>query len=288
MPSVQTRRKRKLGRFLAELRGHAGLKPEAVAKLLRKTPSTVSRIENGHSLCDYSALTAMLGFYRANAEQRRLAEDLWEEAKQEAPPLEHSTAMPPRYRAFVKAWSEAASARSLYLIVLPGPLQTSDYRAAMYRAAGRFIASPIDAERDAASMEHRKKRLNGPNALQFTALLDEAVIRRTIGGPAVMAEQLRYLLALAERPNVTIQAIPFATGAYGLMTGAVTILGFDDPDDEADAVYLEYPDGGEWVEKPDDVTKFDEMFEHSRSLALSVEETAALIDNRAKRLEQGR
>lgn len=288
MPSVQTRRKRKLGRYLADLREQAGFKPEAVAQLLRKTTSTVSRIENGHSLCDFGALTAMLGFYQANASQRKHAEDLWEEARQDAASLEHSTAMPPKYRAFVKAWNEAKSARTLHQTLMPGPLQTPAYRAAIYRATSRFIADHADTERDAVSMEHRKKRLHGTAALAFTALLDEAAVRRSIGGPAVMAEQLRYLLALSELPNLTIRVVPFGAGEYGVMSGAVTILGFDQPDDGPDAVYLEYPGGGEWIEKANDVAKFAATFDDALSLALTVEESAALIREGAENLEQGR
>jgi hypothetical protein len=288
MPSVQTRRKRKLGRYLAELREAAGLKPDAVAHLLRKTPSTVSRIENGHSLCDFVSLTAMLGFYRANAAQRKHAEDLWEEARQDATSLEHSTAMPPKYRAFVKAWNDAKAARSLHQILMPGPLQTPAYRAAMYRTMSRFIAADADTERDASSMEIRKKRLHGPDALEFTTLLDEAAIRRAIGGPAVMAEQLRYLLELSGLPNFTIRVIPFGAGEYGVMAGAVTILSFDEPDDDVDAVYLEYPGGGEWIEKANDVAKFAATFDDALSLALTVEESAALIREGASYVEQGR
>lgn len=287
MPSVQTRRKLMLGKFLADLREQAGLKPDAVATLLRKSPSTVSRIENGHTMCDFAALTAMLAFYQATAEQRQQAEDLWEEAKQDTAPVEHSTAMPPKYRAFVKAWNEAKNARTLHQTLLPGPLQTPAYRAANYKAGARFIATPSDTERDAASMERRKRRLQGPDALELTALLDEATIRRSIGGPEVMAAQLRYLLDLGALPNVTIRVIPFGAGEYGVMTGAVTILGFEQPDGP-DAVYLEYPGGGQWIEKASDIAKFAGTFDDALTLALSVEESATLIREGAQQLEQGR
>ncbi|WP_415830103.1 helix-turn-helix domain-containing protein, partial [Kibdelosporangium persicum] len=119
MPSIQTRRKRALGQFLAELREQANLKPDDVAQLLRKSTSTVSRIETGHIMCDYSRLTAMLGFYRASASQRKQAEDLWEEARQDATSIEHSTAMPPKYRAFLKAWDEANAASVLEQTMVP-------------------------------------------------------------------------------------------------------------------------------------------------------------------------
>jgi hypothetical protein len=136
-------------------------------------------------------------------------------------------------------------------------------------------------------MERRKRRLHGPNALELTALLDEATIRRPIGGPYVMAGQLRYLLEVGELPNVAIRVIPFSAGEYGVMTGAVTILGFTQPDGP-DAVYLEYPGGGQWIEKANDIAKFARTFDDALTLALSVEESAALIREGAEQLEQGR
>ncbi|PPK64764.1 helix-turn-helix transcriptional regulator [Actinokineospora auranticolor] len=288
MPSVQTRRKRKLGRYLADLRDHAGLKPEAVAKLLRKSPSTVSRIENGHSRCDFSALTAMLGLYQATADQRQHAEELWEEAGQEAAPLEHSSAMPPRYRAFVKAWNEAISARTLHLLILPGPLQTVSYRSAFYRVLDRFIDSPIDVERDAASMELRRGRFAEPDPLSMAVLLDEAVIHRVVGGPVIMAEQLRHLVALGSAPNISIRVIPFGAGEYSVIPGAVTLLGFAEPAVDPDVVYVEYFGGGEWIEGARDVAKFAGALDDVQSLALSEKDTAALFSRKADQLESER
>nr|WP_042185743.1 helix-turn-helix transcriptional regulator [Kibdelosporangium sp. MJ126-NF4]CEL16856.1 Putative DNA-binding protein [Kibdelosporangium sp. MJ126-NF4]CTQ91916.1 transcriptional regulator, XRE family [Kibdelosporangium sp. MJ126-NF4] len=287
MAGVPTRRKRALGVFLAKLREHADLTPEAVAKLLRRSASTVSRIETGHTMCEYSRLTALLGFYRATPHQRKQAEELWEEARQDAALLQHSTAMPPKYRAFLKAWDEARAARTFRQTMVPGPLQTPGYRATMYQVASRFIASPKDVQRDASSMEHRKERLRGPDALDYTVLLDEAVIRRTVGGPAIMADQLRHLLELGHRPNIEIKVFPFAAGEYEVMTGAVTWLGFAQID-YPDAVYLEYPSGGEWIEKADDVAKFAASIEANASLALTVDESAALIRDQAELLERGR
>ncbi|ALG12878.1 helix-turn-helix domain-containing protein [Kibdelosporangium phytohabitans] len=286
MASVQTRRKRALGVFLVRLREQAGLKPDDVAKLLRKSASVVSRIETGHTMCDYSRLTAMLGFYGATNAQRQQAEELWEEAHQDAALVEHSTAMPPKYRAFVKAWDEALAARTLEQTMVPGPLQTPAYRSRIYEISTRFIASPIDAERDAVSMDRRKKRLDGPDALDFSVLLDEAVVRRAVGGSVVMADQLRHLLELGERPNIGIRVIPFAAGEYEVMTGAVTWLGFAQID-YPDAVYLEYPGGGEWIEKAKDVAKFARSIEATLPLTLTIEDSAALIREQVQALERG-
>ncbi|MCP2168152.1 helix-turn-helix domain-containing protein [Goodfellowiella coeruleoviolacea] len=285
MPSTQTRRKRKLGKFLVELRERAGLKPEAVAGLLRKSTSTISRMENGHTLCDYAVLTAMLGFYQATAEQRKQAEDLWEEAKQETAPVQHSSSMPPKYRAFLKAWDDASSARTLQQSLFPGPLQTPAYRAAMYRALARFINSGTDADRDSVAIERRQQRLHGPNPMEFLILLDEAVIRRPIGGPLVMAEQLRHVVRLTQLPNVSVRLIPFAAGEYGAMTGGLTVLAFPAPD-ESDVVYLEYPSGGDWIEKADDVAKFAGTFDDALSLALSESDSIEVMTEQARRLEQ--
>jgi hypothetical protein len=116
------------------------------------------------------------------------------------------------------------------------------------------------------------------------ALVDEAAIRRVMGGSDVMVGELRYLLAAMKRPNVTLHVIPFEAGAYGTMAGGVTILTFDD-EEEPDVVYLEYPRGGEWIENDEDVEKFSIMLEDTRALALSVEESTALIKAQLRKLE---
>lgn len=284
MPSVRTRRKFKLGAHLARLRVRAKLEQSEVADRLRKSMATVSKIENGHVQPDFPTMSIMLSLYDADEDDRQIAEDLWEEARQDSKKVEHASGMPPKFRAFLRAEMDAAHERTLQQTVMPGLLQTPAYAKAVDKGWQRFIRSDLDAERAISSRLKRQERLRGEDLLTLHAVVDEAVVRRLIGGRVVMAGQLRRLLEVMELPNVTVQVLPFDTGGYGAMTGAVTILNFP-TDEDPDVVYLEYPRGGEWIEDGHDVAKFAGVFEDNTALALPVEESAALIRAQLKALE---
>ncbi|GAB3489510.1 helix-turn-helix domain-containing protein [Amycolatopsis cihanbeyliensis] len=286
MPSVQTRRKRKLGQFLHSLRKRAGKTEEDFENLTRKSQATLSRIESGHSLPGWNVLGAMLTFYEASEGERREAEDMWTDANQDSKRVAHPTVYNPKGRAFARTEVDANSSRTIESLGIPGLLQTPEYTATTWKSSHQFHNPAVDEGRVLAARASRAKILHGPDALELHALLDEAVIHREVGGPQVMAAQLRHLLTLAEMPNVTIQVIPFSAGSYGTMSGGgSTILGFADEQDP-DAVYLEYPGGGEWVENEEDVQKFVASFRDVASeAALSPAASAELIGRQATYLE---
>jgi hypothetical protein len=89
-----------------------------------------------------------------------------------------------------------------------------------------------------------------------------------------------HLLAVAKRPSITPQMIPFRAGGYGTMNGSCVIVDYPQPD-TTPGVYLEYPAGGAWVDNPDDVTRFTTMFDEVTRLALTPADTTTLIQNRA-------
>jgi transcriptional regulator with XRE-family HTH domain len=284
VPSVRTRRKYKLGAHLAKLRIAAKLEQTDVAAQLRKSFATVSKIENGHVLPDFPTLSVLFALYNASDEDRQIAVDLWEVARQDSKRVEHSSGMPPKFRAFLRAEMDAVSERNLEQTVVPGLLQTPAYARALDERGRRFIRNKSDMERDISSRLRRQERLREPNPLMLQAIVDEAAICRLVGGPEVMAGQLRYLLEAMKLHNVTLQVIPFDVGGYGTMSGGAILLEFAD-EDEPDVVYLEYPRGGEWIENEDDVEKFSDMLKDTAALALPVEESAALIEARIKTLE---
>lgn len=282
MPSTQTRRKRRLGQFLLSLREAAGMNHERIAGLLRKSQATISKIENGYSLCNFSELGAMLAFYGATDEQAAEAQAMWDDARQDSKRVEHSSSSPPKYRAYIRAEADADSVRSLATEVVPGLLQTPNYAAAVHAAAHRFVDDTI-SYRAVETKRARQKRLSGTGRLRLHALIDESVLRRLVGGPEVMAEQLRQLVDMAAQENVTVQVIPFELGAYGTSSGAVTIVGFS-AEDDPDAVYLEYPGGGEWVENGRDVQAFGAMFADVADASLPPAASIDWIRSRAEEL----
>jgi hypothetical protein len=129
----------------------------------------------------------------------------------------------------------------------------------------------------------RQARLTEPEPLTLNALIDHSVICRVVGGPLVMVEQLNHLLEMGTHDNVTIQIVPFTAGSYGTMSGPFTIIGY--ADDDLPAVYLEHAAGGVWVENDNDVGRFGAMFDEIAGLALTCEDSTALIADQVRELE---
>jgi transcriptional regulator with XRE-family HTH domain len=275
MASTQTRRKRKVGQFLARLRERAGRTTDEVGALLRRNGSQISKIENGYNLCAFAELTTLLATYGATLEEQAEAQSLWDDAKQDSTRIAHSSAVPPKFRAYLRTEADAISVRELQPCTVPGLLQTSAFAAAIEEASRRVADPAIDVNRIIAARLARQELLRGERPLRLHAIIDEAVINRVVGSPSTMIEQLDRLVAAGESENVVVQVIEFGVGAYGTMSGPLTIFGFDHPD--PDSVYLEYPAGGEWVDDTADVEKFAAIFQDVSALALPPAESAALI-----------
>lgn len=281
--STQTRRKRKVGQTLLRLRDRSGCTTIEVGKKLRRPASQISKYENGHTLCAYAELTTMLLLYSATPEETAEVVSLWEDAKQDTTRIAHSSAVPAKFRAFLRAEADALSVRELQPICVPGLLQTADYAAAMRRSSPKLADPTLNGDKAIAARMARRRLLEGDQPLRLHAVIDEAAIARMIGGPEVMADQLRHLLAAARQDNIDIQIVGFDAGAYGPMSGPVTIFSFEPGD--PDSVYLEYTNGGQWIDDTDETAKFAAMFEDASALALPVAESLALIEERAKVME---
>jgi hypothetical protein len=265
------------------LRQAAGKSTNEAGNLLRRTASQVSKIENGWYLPAFAELMTLLIFYDANAEQSRQAEILYTDAKQDSRRIQGSSGVPPKFRAFLRAEADASRIYELQSVVVPGLLQTDEYHQSI-RAAGRRIIDPkIDKERALAARRARRELLTGKNPLKFHALIDEGVIRRIVGGPKCMSRQLKHLTTIAQQHNVTLQIIREDAGAYGTMSGPLTILEFADPQDP-DTVYLEYQGGGEWVDDDANIKSFKSMFEDIADQASSPSDSIDIISERISRL----
>ena len=122
----------------------------------------------------------------------------------------------------------------------------------------------------------RQQRLTNGDRPNYWAVLNEAVIRRPVGGGEVMSSQLGHIAAIAELPNVTVQVLPFSAGVHPAMDGSYSILGFPDPYD-SDVVYQENQSGSVYLEKAAEVERFSQMFSYLMAKALSPEDSVRLI-----------
>jgi hypothetical protein len=165
---------------------------------------------------------------------------------------------------------------------VPGLLQTEGYIRAVIRAT-RPDAAEAEVDRRVTARLTRQKLLTEANPPEYWAVLDEAVLNRTVGGREVMRAQLEHLVTLAALPHVTLQVVPFDAGAHAGMDSPFLILGFPEQADP-DVVYVEYTTTGVYLEQPSDVHRYTLMFDHLRAAAWKPDDTVVMVEQAADRL----
>ena len=274
--ATPTRLKKRLGTFLREVRQRADKTMDEAADHLKARRPTVSRYETGEVLPVWSTVHMLLALYDATKDDLAQAARLYDDAKDEPRSVRLTAGAPKAFRKLVNAEREAVRERELAPFVIPGLLQTKRYAQALFEA-GRTLHNPeMRPDSAIATRMERQRPLDGPNPMLMHALIDEAAIHREVGGPAVLREQLDHLLALAERPNIILQVIPYEYGAYGTMAGSFIIVDYPEPDG-VPGVYLEYPAGGAWVDNEADVQRFTTTFDQVAARALSPADSVDLI-----------
>ncbi|TDQ01275.1 helix-turn-helix domain-containing protein [Labedaea rhizosphaerae] len=270
-----TRGKRRLGRYIRPLMERSGLTPKEVATQARCAQQTVTRLLSGDSLPRIHLFLMILSVLDVREDERAKAVQLWEVADADTATIEHAAELPVSYRRFRIDEREGRLERTLDAVIIPGLLQTPEYAAA--NASKGRVRGNWDAEAEAAERRDRQGLLHRPeNPLELHALIDEAVLRRVIGGSEVMAGQLDHLLAMAALPHVTVQVIPFDVGAYGAMSGPLVLLSFPE-DDEPDSAYVESLIGMHTVENQVDVSALSAVWDGAAAMARSPEETITII-----------
>lgn len=283
MATTPTRRKRRLGAYLRDLRERSRKSADEAAELIFKSRPTITRIESGHALPGPLELRHLLAAYGATEDERTEALARLEDAKQDTARLELPTGLPPKFRTYVRAEADAERLQVITTTAVAGLLQTPEYaRAVLSSSSGLSRGSRVDRMLDMRLS--RQRRIDGPDPLTVHALMDEAVVRRIVGGAAVMVGQLRHLLDVGSRAHVTLQVIPFTAGVYGTMSGGLSVLSFAD-DEDPPLVHLEYPGGSALVEDRDDVSRYAAMVDAVSADALSPGETEAMIKHQLATLE---
>ncbi|PPS70542.1 MULTISPECIES: helix-turn-helix domain-containing protein [Streptomyces] len=272
-------RRRKLGAELRALRSSAGLTSGEAARLVGWHQSKVSRIETGTSGVKPADVRLLLNAYGVtDAQLRELlmmlagAEDSdgrhhWWHA--------YRGVLPPTYRDFISLESQAGAMRTLETTVVPGLLQTPEYARAVTRAA----VEGLPEDRLDTLVEVRLARqdvLRADPPLELSAVLDEAVLRREVGGPGVMARQLERLVEAARLPQVRLQVLPFAAGAHIGVTGPFVIFSFSSTSD-LDVVVLDHLTSSLYLERKEDLQAYTEAFNALQIHALSPEDSLDFI-----------
>lgn len=183
--------------------------------------------------------------------------------------------LPPTYRDFISLESQATAMRTLETTVVPGLLQTPEYARAVTKAA----VEGLSEDRLDTLVEVRLARqdvLRGDPPLELSAVLDEAVLRREVGGPGVMARQLERLVEAARLPQVRLQVLPFAAGAHIGVTGPFVIFSFSITSD-LNVVVLDHLTSSLYLERKEDLQAYTEAFNALQIHALSPEDSLDFI-----------
>ncbi|MFD7382546.1 helix-turn-helix domain-containing protein [Streptomyces anulatus] len=260
------------GSRLRKLRVAAGLTQTEVGLLAHVVGSRIAQLERATGAKPTLELTRVLDKELVADE---LLIDLW--------PYVYREAYPDWSRAFIAYSARAAVIREYASHVVPGLLQTPEYARALL-SVGHTLRDAEHLEERLAARLDRQVRLTGPDRPELWIIVDEAVLRRPVGGAAVMQGQLEKLLRMAEEPNVTIQVLPFDQGAHGSLGGSLTVLVMPDGTEIA---YTEGAHYGQLTEEPDEVERFVLTYDQLRAMALPPLMSLAMIrsvleaDNRA-------
>ncbi|MCX4967957.1 helix-turn-helix domain-containing protein [Streptomyces sp. NBC_00654] len=271
-------RRRKLGEELRGLRHASGLTSRDAARLLGWHQSKVSRIETGASGVSPADVTRLLDAYGVrDAQLRALLEVLAGSAGGGGTGWWHAYRglIPPQYRDFISLESQARTARTLETSVVPGLLQTAGYARAVTRSSlDGLPAGQLDSLVEVRLTRQGVLRANPP--LQLTAVLDEAVLRREVGGPEVMRDQLHHLTQVGQLPHVQLQLLPFKVGGYIGLTGPFVIFSFPNISD-LDVVVLDHLTSSLYLERKEDLEAYSSAFRTLQAHALSPERSLDLI-----------
>lgn len=204
--------KKRLGERIAELMEAAGASKEQVEALLKCSPSKVNRILRGDVGVNPSELERLLDFFELTGTDRADMAQLGEEARRRRPATPWGSAIPEALKKYFPTEETAVRIRAYCDGVIHGLGQTEEYARALI--ASNPVHRPSDVTRLVQARMARQQRLNGPNPPQLHMVLSEGAIRREVGGPEAMAAQLRHLIELSKRPNITIQVVTFKAGAF--------------------------------------------------------------------------
>ncbi|MEO3746937.1 helix-turn-helix transcriptional regulator [Plantactinospora sp. B5E13] len=273
-----TIRARRLRRELRRIRDRAGLIAEDVAAGLGWHRTKVIRIELGHSRVTLNDVQNLLTLYKATDEEQESLTALARQARQKGWWNAYGDVLPDDYVGFEAEAESISTFQSLYI---PGLLQTEEYARAIIRA-GRSTADPDEIDRRVAARTARKALLSRDTPPNLWIVLDEAALRRVVGGPDVMRAQVARLIEACARPTIEIQILPFAAGAHAAMGGPFTILDYAEPTLDPTIVYVDNDATTALLEEEEQVTRHRLIFDHLRAKALDPDKAGDFLARVAK------
>ena len=270
-----------LARQLQALREKAGMSREQAAQAIDSSESTIRRMERAEGGLEPLTVKSLLMAYGVS-DPGEIDAFLALSRDASKPGWWHSydDVLPSWFRAAVGLEESASLIRAYEPQVVPGLLQTEGYIRAI-TAASSPAATEDFTERAVALRLARQQLLGRPDPPEYRVVLDETVLRRTIGGHKVMRAQLEHLIQAAGQPQVTIQVIPFAAGWHPALYGMFNIFRFPAAQ-LPDIVYTEALTGAYYLDKPDESARYTEALDRLCAQAASPERTVTILGEIAK------
>jgi transcriptional regulator with XRE-family HTH domain len=249
-----------LGSQLRNLRESRGISREDAGYTIRASGSKISRMELGRVSFKERDITDLLTLYGVDDPGERAAlVDLARQANSPGWWHKYSDVLPDWFQVYVGLEEAASLIRVYELQFVPGLLQTTDYCRAVVEL-GQRAASREEIEHRVSLRMERQKLLSRPNPPHLWAIVDEAVLRRPIGGAEVMRGQLERLIMAAKEPHITLQVMPFRAGGHAAESGPFTLMRFPEFD-LPDVVYIEQLTSAVYLDKREDVERYTEVME---------------------------
>ena len=266
-----------LGAQLRRVREAAGISAEKAGYEIRASRSKISRMETGRVGFKARDVDDLLTLYGVTDEQLRSR--FLSLAKQANRPdwwTRYGDILPDWFETYLGLESAATTIRSFEIQFVHGLFQTEDYARGV-TMLGHRAAPAEEIEQRVAVRLKRQDLLTRPTAPRIWSVMDEAVLRRPVGGAAVMREQLRHLAEVAALPHVTIQVVPFARGGHAAASGSFTILRFAEHD-LPDLVYIEQLTSAVYLEQRADVEHYLEVADQLGGSALTPAASTLFIE----------
>jgi transcriptional regulator with XRE-family HTH domain len=265
-----------LGSQLRRLREGRGITREDAGYTIRASESKISRMELGRVSFKERDVADLLSLYGVvDPEEREALLGLVREANKSGWWHSFNDVLPGWFQTYVGLEEAAALIRTYEVQFIPGLLQSEEYARAVF-GQSRPVINDDELERRVGLRAQRQKVLTDGQGPRLWAVIDEAALRRPVGGPKVMRGQVQHLIDMAEQPNVVIQVMPFRFGAHAGESGAFSILRFPEQD-LADVVYLEQLTTALYLDKRDDVDAYIQVMERLCVDSLTPDRTVELL-----------
>ena len=266
-----------LGAQLRRLREASGISAEKAGYEIRASRSKISRMETGRVGLKVRDVEDLLTLYGVTSAPQR-AKVIALARRSRAPEwwAKYNDILPDWFETYLGLESAATSIRSFEMQFVPGLFQTEDYARAV-TTLGHRAARVDEIERRVGLRLKRQELLARAQPPRIWAVMDEAVLRRPVGGLPVMRAQLRHLVEAARMPRVTLQVVPFARGGHAGASGSFSILRFEERD-LPDVVYIEQLTSAVYLDQRQDIEHYLEVVDQLSGEALTPADTTRFIE----------